>query len=709
MRIEQITLNNYRQYHGKVIVKFPTTENAFSIVVGANGAGKSNLWNAIHWCLFNDEPHFKSKDKPPIINKHYLNENIGCYLTTYVEIIMVKGNDKYLIKRSLSGSLEHLDTDDNGMIKLSNEDPVPAGFFIQDGDKSEVFQISINGGVWENKIKHNNFGNLVHEHIIPENLAMFFILDGEFLQDLFIKLQNVKSGIDQISQINILNKTIEYVSNVKFQMPSGIGEMDKIQENIDEYTRLLESENKLGITLTSKTQTVFGTDDPMHQKGIPRRNDLEISIKNIEQQMLYLNKKIDASNAIQMLEIRERYTKTLQKIKHTKEELEVIIQRHINSVIAYGPRIMCKSSLKFATDSIKEEMDRGNLPNAHKRMMLGDLLAKNICLCGTTLEEGTNTRNYVEQEMNRIVGEVKYDIASDMRYNNEHFLNDYDDIMKRLDEEQIVIKSKKDEYDTLSEELKDLKRKLPNEDYDYAELIAERDKLDIQCNEYREELGGVKNQIDGWEKDRGNEIRKLDNIKEKTKEKQQSKLLMQTHELIRNTLSMIKQDVDETIRNKVANKTLEIYNNMTWKDNYEFLQIDDKYNISIRSKGGIPIEGGDGMAAGEKLFLALSFIMALKNITNYRFPFVIDSPLGKAGGNLKISFGKYLPKLLDGSQMIMFATNTEYNNNKLQPESGGSATHTLKELLEQNGTVHEYEINFDKDVETATIINKKRS
>ena len=112
------------------------------------------------------------------------------------------------------------------------------------------------------------------------------------------------------------------------------------------------------------------------------------------------------------------------------------------------------------------------------------------------------------------------------------------------------------------------------------------------------------------------------------------------------------------------------------------------------------------LVVGEKLFLALSFIMALKRITGYRFPFVIDSPLGKAGGNLKVSFGKHMPKLLDGSQMIMLATNTEYNKNKIHTGSDKPATHTLKELLEQNGTVYEHEIDFNKEWETARIIER---
>ena len=706
MRIEQITLNNYRQYYGKVVVKFVTKENAFSIVVGANGAGKSNLWNAIHWCLFNEEPHLKSADKPPIINKKYLQEKSDGFLTTYVEIIMVKGRDKYLIRRSLAGLLERLEKDDNGMIKLSKEYPVPTGFFIQNRDKSELFQISRNGGKWETKNQSHDFKNLVHEHIIPENLSKFFILDGEFLQDLFGEFANIKSGIDQISQVNVLNKTIEEARNVKFNYPRGTGKLSEIEEGIRAYERRLASEDKLGRKLYSDTKTVYGTDDRMHEMGNPRKDDLDRAIKNMGRELLELGRRITDSDAKTKLEIKSRHASTRQKKKSAETELEMAIQNHIDRLVTTGPLIMCKSSLDSATASIKAEMTKGNLPNTYKRLMVGDLLARNACLCGTPLEDGTDARKHVEHEMEQIADQVQYDIANDMRFNNERFLDGYDAMLRHLDNESNSIRIKKTELDKLSEELQGLGRRLDTDDADYADLIRTHEQLQDQVYEHQRELGRVETEIKQWNAAKADETRRYQVAKERVRENKEAMLVIQKASLVETALGKIKQDVDKTIRDKVARETLEIYNSMAWKKNYEHLWIDGRYQISIRGGDGMDIVGG--MAAGEKLFLALSFIMALKKITDYRFPFVIDSPLGKAGGNLKISFGKHMPKLLDGSQMIMLATNTEYSKDKIQPENKSAATHTLKELLEQSGTVHEYEIDFNKEAETAGVIVGRR-
>ena len=435
MRIGQITLNNYRQYHGKVVVRFAAGENAFSVIVGSNGTGKSNLWNAIHWCLFNEEPHLKSDDKPPIINKKYLYENNNGLLTTYVEIVMIKGKDKYRIKRSLSGLLERLDKDENGMIKISKREPVPTGFFIQDRDKSELFQISTNGGKWETKNQSHDFKNLVHEHIIPKNLAKFFILDGEFLQELFYELENIKGGIDQISQINVLNKTIEEIRNVKFNHPKGVGKISEIVENMRRYERKLASEDKLGRKIYSDTQTVYGTEDRMHAMGEPRRDDLGRAIENMKVELEELGRKITNSNAKSKLEINKRHARTRQRKKLAEDELKTIVRNHVSHMMAVGPLIICKESLDSATALIKTEMAKGNLPNAHKYLMVGDLLERNTCLCGTSLKDGTDARRHMEHEMERIDGNTKFDIASDIRTNNERFLGGYDDMLSKLDAE----------------------------------------------------------------------------------------------------------------------------------------------------------------------------------------------------------------------------------------------------------------------------------
>ena len=58
MIIESIKIENFRQYKGPIDLKFSLDKNKnFTIVKGTNGAGKTNLLNAITWCLYDEELH----------------------------------------------------------------------------------------------------------------------------------------------------------------------------------------------------------------------------------------------------------------------------------------------------------------------------------------------------------------------------------------------------------------------------------------------------------------------------------------------------------------------------------------------------------------------------------------------------------------------------------------------------------------------------
>ena len=53
MNISKIELQDFRQYKGNVKLKFDTdSKKNIAVVLGVNGAGKSNLYNAITWCLY---------------------------------------------------------------------------------------------------------------------------------------------------------------------------------------------------------------------------------------------------------------------------------------------------------------------------------------------------------------------------------------------------------------------------------------------------------------------------------------------------------------------------------------------------------------------------------------------------------------------------------------------------------------------------------
>ena len=112
IRIISLELENYRPYYGKHKINFSSREEGFTVIFGKNGEGKSNLLNAISWCLYREEPHgmgndetsHKSKNKSlPIINNRTNRNNI---LTDVVAIcsssssrmylLLIMGNDLFL-------------------------------------------------------------------------------------------------------------------------------------------------------------------------------------------------------------------------------------------------------------------------------------------------------------------------------------------------------------------------------------------------------------------------------------------------------------------------------------------------------------------------------------------------------------------------------------------------------------------------------------
>ena len=165
-----ISICNYRQYNGTQVLdfKFDKTKNV-SLILGKNGAGKSNLLNAITWCLYGIEIH-KTKDKydskgMPVINTSALkNLKNDQTITAEVIIHLITDTGSWTIKRTLDGGKSAL-----------------GDFYFDDSSKLTVIH-PVNG---QDKIEKGDDTQILINNLLPEALKNFFFIDGEQLREFF--------------------------------------------------------------------------------------------------------------------------------------------------------------------------------------------------------------------------------------------------------------------------------------------------------------------------------------------------------------------------------------------------------------------------------------------------------------------------------------------------------------------------------------------
>ena len=76
MKFCRIELKNYRQFRDLKIDLDSPSEYDINIIVASNGLGKTNLLNAISWCIYGKEPSLEEKyDVMHMVNTKILEEN----------------------------------------------------------------------------------------------------------------------------------------------------------------------------------------------------------------------------------------------------------------------------------------------------------------------------------------------------------------------------------------------------------------------------------------------------------------------------------------------------------------------------------------------------------------------------------------------------------------------------------------------------------
>ena len=185
-----IRIKNYRQFYddtGKISLE-PKNGKRINAIQGENGWGKSNILNAINYCLYLEEPHLKPESETmTFLNTKAIGEaKEGEQIEMIIELELGNEQRKYRIDRKITttkGKLSEKIDSSSGESIVDVQRVQKLNAMLPVGVECDLMETSFTfadkGQDWQDR----NFAAGV-DSLLPDELRPFFFLDGEFLESL---------------------------------------------------------------------------------------------------------------------------------------------------------------------------------------------------------------------------------------------------------------------------------------------------------------------------------------------------------------------------------------------------------------------------------------------------------------------------------------------------------------------------------------------
>lgn len=635
MRIETLTLNQYRQYRDcKIDFKKPL-RNGFdlNVLVGLNGAGKTNIANAICWCLWDIEPDLALQGKNT--GKGRLNDKTRERLKTLgkttgevrVELKISLddyGNEELIVARTCECAIE------SGLEHQSKVTVTHASPDKYEGRKVEVF--------------HGEDAELEIESYLPRDISSYLIFDGEQLTGYFRsdRAAKVKTAMLALSGVGKLNVALEHHAKQLADIDRGVS--DHSHEVGEWETRKRNAETAYAQNETNISE--YAAQSDKLRESIEKLTEFIGSHKNVPE----------------LIKQKEYLDGALQRIKNSfariKDEKCELIRSYYPALAVFPTAMKLKSF-------IGKKREKSELPPPLKREFFEEILKIGKCrVCGEALSE--KARKEIQRQIELYDKKIMATDTSDQltklmepqilalieRVRNyqsvrDHILREESTLL--ANEEQVEVELQK-----VNEQLAQV-----NDTKAYQDAIA---KLNIQTQSREHAIEQL-----GYCKTRKPELlatlREAEQAYELAYQKNAGNVeLLRKHKLLDESARLIRMTKDQLIDNircSIEKKVNEFWRGLTWKSDEDIGEVfvDADFRIDLRDKGA-PALGT--LSAAERALLALSVTLALHSQAGVNFPFVIDTPVANMSLEHRKNFATVLKRLAAQKQITMLFTDTEY-------------------------------------------------
>ena len=486
---------------------------------------------------------------------------------------------------------------------------------------------------------------LIHKYL-PEQINSYVFFDGEQLEKFFSidQLNNVRTGINELTQASYLKTAYQYLERYikEFISPritnAGDKEIQEQQKKVDD----LDDQ----ISISETTIKTYNEQITSCNNNIEELNNKIHGCENVREKAEELKISENRLN-----ELNETHNQKIQELKRFTRDYFVLF--------SFLP------SVKNFHDYIERQKNDGKLPPNIDTKFLDKIIEDRECLvCG---------KKHLTDEDLEAVRKLRKSISVASETSNE--LSNVLGAMTSFFEK---IKDYESEKDKLVGEIKKICRNIEKEDENYKKLDAY-----IRSIPDNEEIGKALEQRDKYKELYvqliGNKAKEEENKKrnEKAKEEEDKKLraltakkkelaeFIRKRDFCESCIKTMKESMNEILdecRIAIQNETFRIFDNLIWKeDTFLKVEILENYSFRLLDKYGNQTLGS--CSAAETALLALSFTLALQNVSKHDSLLFIDTPIGRVGEQNRTNFMNTLLEVAKSKQVILTFTPTEYDTN----------------------------------------------
>lgn len=624
LHFESMIIENFGPYKGRQEIDF-TNDNGVTLIWGNNGLGKTTLLNVFRYALFGKVQGRSSKvhSLKQIGNwESYDEGNYGFKITLKMENdgVNYELTRQFTVKEGVS--VPEKDSDYKEDIFLKRE-----GTFLSTDEREHILN-----------------------SIMPEQVSRFFLFDGELLQeyeDLLSKESTtgvkIKEAIERILGVPVLTNGLVDIKQAEKEYSNRLSKTAQKNQSTQVLGNLLET--KQG-ELKQHEEELLSLRGTLKQL-ISEKVDLEEEMKQTEK-------------AREWIKERDMLTDTITR---KKEALGVKLLE-MKTLTKSAWQGMLSGRIEKALEQLEEDIK--TFEDKKTKHVISEQLIEQIKLaCKEGIcpvcEQDLNDKiiNMLENKTSTKIG---FDGLTHEETNKLIVLQGRRAQLNKLNAQELKlqIKNVENSMGEITVDISDAEQRIDEIEKNLKEA-GDIERASVITGEYAkclEKISNTNKGIDDETKITEKIAGEIKNLEDKLKQQATDKELVRAEnkrDLCEKIKKIFEGGVDlyrDRLKTKVEKDASEIFVKIANQVEYEKLEINENYGLSIVHNSGRVVEI---RSAGYEHIVALSLIGALHKNAPLQGPIIMDSPFGRLDPDHKKKITAALPSLAEQVVLLVYS------------------------------------------------------